>query len=94
MQQNWTIPSGQFSDFLPQSDTTGVSHTMLADTPLVKNVDNHQYVKILLDGKTNLEELFAKIALLPPSKENEIQVETDKILPGFRALVKLQNLPD
>lgn len=66
---------------------------MLADTPLVKNLDNHKYVEMLLDGKASLEELFAEIALLPPSKENETEVETDRILPGFRTLIKLKNLP-
>lgn len=34
---------------------------MLADTPLVKNLDNPDYMKILLDGKENLEELFAEL---------------------------------
>jgi len=32
---------------------------MLADTPLVKNLDNSDYMQILLDGKENLAELFA-----------------------------------
>lgn len=34
---------------------------MLADTPLVKNLHNPEYIKILLDGKKNLEELFAQL---------------------------------
>jgi len=34
--------------------------TMLADTPLVKNLDNPQYMEILLDGKASLEALFAQ----------------------------------
>ena len=34
---------------------------MLADTPLVKNLDNPDYMEILLDGKAGLEELFAEI---------------------------------
>ena len=37
---------------------------MLADTPLVKNPDNPRYMKILLDGKANLEELFAELGAM------------------------------
>ena len=35
--------------------------TMLADTPLVKNLLNPEYLKIILDGQPNLEALFAQI---------------------------------
>ena len=35
--------------------------TMLANTPLVKNLQNPKYMKILLNGKSSLEELFADI---------------------------------
>ena len=35
--------------------------TMLADTPLVKNLLNPEYLKILLDGQPSLEALFAQI---------------------------------
>lgn len=35
--------------------------TILADTPLVKNLDNEQYLKIILDGCHTLEERFARI---------------------------------
>ena len=34
---------------------------MIADTPLVKNLDNPEYMKILLDGCGTLEERFARI---------------------------------
>ncbi len=37
--------------------------TMLADTPLAKNLQNESYMKILLNGKSTLEELFADIDL-------------------------------
>jgi hypothetical protein len=68
--------------------------TMLADTPLVKNLDNPEYVKILLNGKANLEELFADIAAMPLPNEDESQADTERILPGFRALIKLPTMPD
>jgi len=34
---------------------------MLANTPYVKNLDNPEYMKIILDGKDTLEERFAEI---------------------------------
>ena len=68
--------------------------TMLADTPLVKNLDNPEYVKILLNGKGNLEELFADIAAMPLPDDDELQADTEHILPGFLALIKLSTLPD
>ena len=35
--------------------------TILAETPLVKNMENPAYMKILLNGKTSLEAVFAEI---------------------------------
>jgi hypothetical protein len=35
--------------------------TILSDTPLVKNLDNEEYLSIILDGCNTLEERFAKI---------------------------------
>jgi hypothetical protein len=34
---------------------------MLPDTPLVKNLQNPEYLKILLDGQASLAALFAQI---------------------------------
>jgi hypothetical protein len=67
---------------------------MLADTPLIKNLDNPDYMKILLDGKVNLEELFAELGAARLLNTEELQTDTDRILPGFRALIKLRGLPD
>jgi hypothetical protein len=67
---------------------------MLADTPLVKNLDNPHYVKILLDGKANLEELFAELGATHLAGTDGLQANTDRILPGFRTLIKLPTLPD
>ncbi len=66
--------------------------TMLADTPLVKNLDNPQYMKILLEGKANLEELFASLDAAS-LKETEQPGDNDRILPGFRPLIHLDDLP-
>ena len=67
---------------------------MLADTPLIKNLDNPQYMKILLEGKANLQELFADLGTAHLDPADALQTDTDRILPGFRALMKLPTLPD
>ena len=36
-------------------------YTMLPETPLIKNMNNPEYKEIFLDGKSNLEELFADL---------------------------------
>jgi hypothetical protein len=36
--------------------------SMIADTPLVKNLDNPEYMDIILNGKNSLEETFAEIS--------------------------------
>jgi hypothetical protein len=67
--------------------------TMLADTPLVKNLNNPEYMKLLLNGKANLEELFAEVGAMP-SKSADQSVDSDRLLPGFRALINLSTLPE
>ena len=68
--------------------------TMLADTPLVKNLDNSDYMKILLDGKENLEELFAATWSSLAEENNDLLTDTDRILPGFRLVAGLSSLPE
>ncbi|MBM9538465.1 hypothetical protein [Desulfobulbus alkaliphilus] len=68
---------------------------MLAATPtLVKNLDNPAYMDILLDGKANLEELFADQKATRLTEFDGSNNNTDRILPGFRAIMKLPTLPD
>jgi len=68
--------------------------TMLTDTPLVKNLDNPEYMAILLDGKANLEELFAQMGPTPFAPEVQSQADTGRILPGFRKIINLPTLPE
>lgn len=68
--------------------------TMLADTPLVKNLENPAYLEILLDGKTSLVELFADLTSTNLDNATDLQMDTGRILPGFRALLNLPSLPD
>ena len=61
--------------------------TMLADTPLVKNLDNPAYMEVLLDGKKSLEDLFAGLAAMPGNNTKDYQTDSEKILPVFRGLI-------
>ena len=69
-------------------------HTMLADTPLVRNLSNPAYMDILLDGKSSLEELFASIAINGVKGDTKPATETERLLPGFRPLSDLPSLPE
>jgi hypothetical protein len=76
------------------NDTMGRRlQAMLKDTPLVKNLDNPAYIGILLDGKAGLEELFADLGEEWREKPEQ-QEETDRILPGFRAIIGMPKLPE
>jgi len=67
---------------------------MLADTPLIKNLDNPRYMEILLNGYRDLEALFADIGS-SPLKENDIEEpEPNLLLPGCRKLIAMKDLPD
>jgi hypothetical protein len=68
--------------------------TMLADTPLVKNLSNQAYMDILLDGKSSLEELFAEIEMDGEKCDMKPAADTEGLLPGFRALSNLSCLPE
>jgi hypothetical protein len=67
---------------------------MLVDTPLVKNLVNPDYMSLLLNGKKDLEQLFASMDPKFLNSESELQSGVDRILPGFRKIIKLPALPD
>jgi hypothetical protein len=71
-----------------------VLKNMLVDTPLVKNLDNPDYMAVLLNDKADLEELFAGMAPFLLPKEIELHSGADRILPGFRKIIKLPALPE
>jgi hypothetical protein len=66
--------------------------TMLANTPLVKNLQNDEYMKILLSGKSGLEELFAEIDVTEIRNELKASGETIEKIPD--RLKKLTSKPD
>jgi hypothetical protein len=62
--------------------------TMLADTPLVQNLNNPEYVKILLDGRPNLEALFSETQPAELRQErNQAQQKHERIPPALKRLL-------
>lgn len=81
-----------------RSGTISLNKTLrhiLADTPLVKNLCNREYVKILLNGCNTLEERFAKIdshmvvAQLKAERKNQ-----QRIGPEMKKIVQQPDLPE
>ena len=69
-------------------------NAMLADTPLIKNLDNPEYMKIILNGKQNLEERFAQIDIKEVREELKAQGEVLRKYPkGMAKVFKLRKLP-
>ena len=67
---------------------------MLAQTPLVKNLENPPYMEILLNGKTNLAERFAEIDIIQVRKAFErAQRVTQKYPKRMAKVFKIPNLP-
>jgi hypothetical protein len=67
---------------------------MLADTPLVKNLYNLDYMEVLLDGKANLEQVFSELGRTPFDADGKSNADIRRILPGFLAIIKLPKLPE
>jgi hypothetical protein len=68
--------------------------TMLAQTPLVKNLDNPQYMEIILNGKTTLAERFAEIDIVQVRKLfAEEQQGTQKYPKRMAEVFKITHFP-
>ena len=68
--------------------------TMLAQTPLVKNLDNPQYMEIILNGKASLAERFADIDIVQVRKLfAEEQKTTQKYPKRMAEVFKITHLP-
>ncbi len=67
---------------------------MLADTPFIKNLENPEYMKIILDGKPSLEERFAEIdAKLVRRELSQMTNDSVKIPPEIKKLIKTPEFP-
>ena len=68
--------------------------TMLADTPLVKNLENEEYLKIILNGKASLAELFSEIDAKTVREElQKSQEHFERIPAKIRGMIKKADLP-
>ena len=67
---------------------------MVADTPLIKNLDSPKYMSILLKGERNLIERFAQINTNIVRQEMEKHQEEWRDLPkGLKNILKISDLP-
>jgi hypothetical protein len=67
---------------------------ILADTALVKNLDNPEYVQILLDGCDTLEERFAKIDSHMVAEQLKAERnKQERIRPEMKKMIQRPDLP-
>ena len=67
---------------------------MPANTPLVRNLNNPQYMHILLNGRSSLEERFAEIDA--PLVQRELALlsrGSEKVPPRIKQLIRTPNFP-
>jgi len=68
---------------------------MATNTVLVKNLENQQYMDILLNGKSSLEELFAGIKVEDARKEMSGNNESQERIPTqVKRMIKLVDFPE
>ncbi len=68
---------------------------MLANTPLVKNLHNAEYMNILLHGTSHLEEVFAEIDSTEVRNEmKKTQDHIEKIPTKLKKLTNKTTYPD
>ncbi len=69
--------------------------SMLADTPLVKNLENPVYFDLLLGGEETLADCFASLqSEMTTTDLSGLSEYVDRILPGFKPLLKSPTLPE
>lgn len=81
-----------------KSGTMSLNKTLksiLADTPLVKNLDNPDYMQIILDGSDTLEERFERIDSYMVTERLKVeQKKYERISPEMRKIIQQPDLPD
>ena len=82
------------------SDNDGLSGLVLSNVKvpsehaaLVKKFSNPDYMKTLLDGRPNIEAVFADLNRAAASEDLTTATEAECVLPGFKALTKMPDLP-
>ena len=77
------------------SSSSRMLRTMLAETPLVKNLQNPDYMKILLHEKATIEELFAEIEIATLREEfRKAQLNPERIPSKIKRLIALPDYPE
>jgi hypothetical protein len=81
-----------------KSGTVSLNRTIrsiLSDTPLVKNLDNPEYMKILLGDCHTIEQRFEKIdsAIVHERLKTEAR-KTERISPAMKKIVRFPDLPE
>ncbi|MCX6355800.1 MAG: transposase [Candidatus Aureabacteria bacterium] len=70
-------------------------HAMLADTPLVRNLENPHYTQILLNGYSTLEERFADLDVALAREElRNVQITPERVPTKIRKLIDDPIFPD
>ena len=68
---------------------------MLADTPLVKNLDKPSYLEIILDGCSTLAERFEKIdSRMVLEKLEAEKKNNERISPEVKKIIRRPDLPE
>lgn len=74
---------------------TRTIRSILADTPLVKNLDNREYLEIILDGCNTLEERFEKIdSRLVLEKLQAEKKNDERVSPVVKKIIRQPDLPE
>ena len=69
--------------------------SMIADTPLVRNLENPHYLKVLLNGQSTLEECFAQIEIETVRSEiKAAKMWPDRVPQNIRQLIAAPAFPD
>lgn len=69
--------------------------TILAETPLVQNLQNPHYLTILLNGKSSLEEVFADIEIADLRRAfREAQDDSERIPAMLKPLIAMPDFPE
>jgi hypothetical protein len=77
------------------ASSSRVLRTMLAETPLVRNLENPHYVKLLLNGKTSIEEVFADIEIYTLREEfRKAQDSPERIPAELKPLIAMADFPE
>jgi hypothetical protein len=68
--------------------------TILSDTPLVKNLDNEEYLSIILDGSSTLEERFEKIdSKIVVEELKKAEKKSERLHPELKKMIKQPEFP-